>query len=188
MTDSVEDIIQRPLQVVEAQFNQALQANKGQLPQEQDWGVGEVFRNSIDDNVLERVRSAPPNCDTDTDSSVSNSFFWPTLQIPIVNRKNLQQGFLAPNTLVRYRGMVQDMFSPEYFQAVHQVTTPSGGMYFVQFLRFFYTPNEDVLALCLQNRNCSPQSIRIRLTLRLPAVWRVSNYSPGKPSPLFAAF
>ena len=78
MTESVEDIIQRPLQVVEAQFNQALQANNGQLPQEQDWGVGEVFRNSIDDNVLERVRSAPPPncCDTDTDSSAFNSFFF----------------------------------------------------------------------------------------------------------------
>eukprot|EP01138_Halocafeteria_seosinensis_P010925 gb/GECG01011158.1/.p1 GENE.gb/GECG01011158.1/~~gb/GECG01011158.1/.p1 ORF type:complete len:794 (+),score=102.15 gb/GECG01011158.1/:1-2382(+) len=100
MAHAVEDLLQRPLQVVEAQFSQALQANNGQLPQEQDWGVGETFRKSIDDDVLERI--------------------------PVVNRKNLQQGFLAPNTFVRYRGMVQDMFSPEYFQAVHQVTTPSG--------------------------------------------------------------
>ena len=39
----------------------------------------------------------------------------------------LQGGKLAPNTLVRYRGMVQDMFDPEFYVGFfHQIDKSTG--------------------------------------------------------------
>ena len=38
--------------------------------------------------------------------------------IPILTRKGVEQGIYKPGSLVRYRGMIQDVFDPEYFVGV----------------------------------------------------------------------
>jgi len=41
------------------------------------------------------------------------------LQVPVLNASNL--GLVKPNTLVRYRGMVQDMLGNEYYIGAFKV-------------------------------------------------------------------
>jgi hypothetical protein len=45
-----------------------------------------------------------------------------TNQIPSLNRVPLHR--VPPNTIVRYRGMVQDMLDPEYYLAAYPTGTP----------------------------------------------------------------
>lgn len=40
-------------------------------------------------------------------------------QVPVLNASNL--GLIKPNTLVRYRGMVQDMLGNEYYIGAFKV-------------------------------------------------------------------
>ena len=50
----------------------------------------------------------------------------PPHQVPFVTQASVAQGKLRPNSLVRYRGLVQDMFDPEFYVGVFQETLPSG--------------------------------------------------------------
>ena len=63
-----------------------------------DWGVGNYFTQLINSN---------PNT------------------IPTLSRKNINA--LPPGSLVRYRGMIQDSFDPEYFQAISTCTNTTTG-------------------------------------------------------------
>ncbi|CAN0466483.1 unnamed protein product [Discosporangium mesarthrocarpum] len=48
-------------------------------------------------------------------------------RVPLLSKKSLLGGQLLSNTLVRYRGMVQDMYDPEYFVASYdEVETATG--------------------------------------------------------------
>lgn len=45
------------------------------------------------------------------------------VQIPTLSSATIKSGAMKPGTLVRYAGMVQDMFQPEWYLPVHMDTT-----------------------------------------------------------------
>ena len=49
-------------------------------------------------------------------------------KIPLLSKKALATGQLAPGQLVRYRGMVQDMQNAEFFNAVMQESPDTPGV------------------------------------------------------------
>ncbi|CAM9320213.1 unnamed protein product [Scytosiphon promiscuus] len=51
----------------------------------------------------------------------------PLERVPVLSRESLAEGKLAANSLVRYRGMVQDQYEPEYFVgSFEEVQTDTG--------------------------------------------------------------
>ena len=90
-----------PLRVVDSLFAEhcrkaeASQAGPGTAPPaqpqiDQDWGVAAHFEALLSSNAQ---------------------------SVPSLTKRALRAGELTPGMLVRYRGMIQDAFDPEYFQA-----------------------------------------------------------------------
>ncbi|MFN4352969.1 MAG: hypothetical protein ACK4F6_19405, partial [Hylemonella sp.] len=48
-------------------------------------------------------------------------------QIPVLTGRACRRGGLRPNSLVRLRVMVQDVFDPEYYHAIYAVQTVGSG-------------------------------------------------------------
>lgn len=88
----IDELIARPLDVI-ARLRAEL---KAQL--ENDGGVGQGT--PVTTVICEAL------CEGD----------YPALErVPVLSRESLAEGKLPPNSLVRYRGMVQDQYEPEYF-------------------------------------------------------------------------
>ncbi|KAJ8025707.1 Mini-chromosome maintenance complex-binding protein [Holothuria leucospilota] len=73
-----------------------------------------------------------------------------SLSIPSVNHRSLHQ--LKPNSLVRFRGMVQDMYDPEFYLGVYEVEDTSTGTKMLKSGRY-----QDV-ASCLPNQKINIES------------------------------
>ena len=80
-------LLDAPLRVLEECFDRWVSANESpSINPDGDWGERQVFKEALGaDGLLDRV--------------------------PLLTKSLVQSGKLKPNTLVRYRGMVQDMFS-----------------------------------------------------------------------------
>ncbi|KAL8148561.1 mini-chromosome maintenance complex-binding protein isoform X2 [Apium graveolens] len=93
------DLVGNPLGAVRSTFEKAIEAG-GSNPEPsflidgKDWGATQLFHQFL----------------LDQPSALS--------QIPILDRTSLPH--LQPNTLVRYRGMVQDMLGNEFYVGVHK--------------------------------------------------------------------
>jgi hypothetical protein len=48
------------------------------------------------------------------------------LQIPLVTQESMNRGDIKPDTLVRYRGMVQDTFDSEFCPSVYKGSDSAG--------------------------------------------------------------
>uniref|UniRef100_A0A7N0UFD7 Mini-chromosome maintenance complex-binding protein n=1 Tax=Kalanchoe fedtschenkoi TaxID=63787 RepID=A0A7N0UFD7_KALFE len=81
------DCLANPLGAVRLSFEKAVASGDGQAAlQGKDWGTGQIFADFISENLS---------------------------QIPIINQECSQR--LRPNTLVRFRGMVQDALGSEFY-------------------------------------------------------------------------
>ncbi len=65
-----------------------------QQQQQTDWGVSEYYCNILNNNT--------------NNQKILQS-------IPILTKKGIEQGIYKSGSLVRYRGMIQDVFDPEYY-------------------------------------------------------------------------
>jgi Mini-chromosome maintenance replisome factor len=81
----METMIATPLELIDR-----LQAEASASSQSQDDAVRRAFEEALQD----------PEC---------------SARVPLLSKLNLQSGALPANSLVRYRGMVQDMHAPEFY-------------------------------------------------------------------------
>lgn len=85
------DVLQNPLRALNERMRAAAAANGGVVP-DGDWGFAGQARAQLRD---------------------------PTA-LPLLTEAAVRTGALRPNSLVRYRGMVQDMYDAEFFDAVYE--------------------------------------------------------------------
>ena len=117
----VDELIQNPLAAVQRCFEQAVNGNSGKVPAG-DWGVQQLVKEAVTQVGLQNVR----NSGQAAINMFTKCCFW-YLQVPFLSKTALQSGKIAPNTLVRYRGMIQDMFDPEYYVGVfHKIDSSTG--------------------------------------------------------------
>lgn len=92
------DLIGNPVGAVRSTFEKAMRAGEPPfLVDGKDWGATQLFRQFLFD------QPSPPSMSS----------------IPILDRTTLPH--LQPNTLVRYRGMIQDMLGNEFYVGAHKV-------------------------------------------------------------------
>lgn len=84
-------LIQDPLRALNERMRAAAAANGGAAP-DGDWGFGQLARSRLRD---------------------------PTA-LPFLTEEAVRTGKIRPNSIVRYRGMVQDMYDAEFFDAVYE--------------------------------------------------------------------
>eukprot|EP00903_Cladosiphon_okamuranus_P010696 g10109.t1 len=98
--------------------------------------VEELIARPLD--VIARLRAELKARDADADRGEENALLVETIsdalgssraldKVPVLSRESLAEGKLAANSLVRYRGMVQDQYEPEYFVgSFEEVETATG--------------------------------------------------------------
>ena len=93
-------MLSNPLSVVDDCYERWSAANNGSTGGG-EWGEQQVFKEALANGLLD--------------------------QAPVLTKSLVRSGKLKPNTLVRYRGMVQDMFDPEYYLGLYnQVDSATG--------------------------------------------------------------
>ena len=93
----IQQLLRAPLDIIDQNFQTA--AQQPDFKPTDPWGI---------DSIREALKQQPALID----------------QIPLLNTTPPQD--IAPGTLVRYRGMVQDMWNPEYFVGAFQEASADG--------------------------------------------------------------
>lgn len=102
------DIIKKPLDVIQKLFEEGRKSNDSSW-ERSDWGVKKHFSEAIT-NAYEEVQIEESDL---------------TFQIPLIDSQSIRN--VANGQLIRYRGMVQDMFDPEYYLGIYQQSNPGTG-------------------------------------------------------------
>jgi hypothetical protein len=97
--DDSERMLSSPLSVLEDCYDR-WNATNGGAAADGNWGEQQVFKEALSTGLLD--------------------------QIPVLTKSLVRSGKLKPNTLVRYRGMVQDMFDPEYYLGLYDKVDSTG--------------------------------------------------------------
>ena len=102
----------REMDLVQAHFEAAV--SQPNFDPRSDWGISDALQSKLDS----------PGAISQVDAPLSGYRLRPLTQLPLLNATPLDN--IRPGTLVRFRGMVQDMLQPEFFVGVFREIREDG--------------------------------------------------------------